>query len=190
MSPRVPDAPEGLDRMGFDRTGLDRMWAGWRTEYIDAVVGEGAARVDACLFCALGDAEPDEALVIVRGDDCYAVLNAYPYTSGHMMVVPNRHVGELDDLTAQEATRVMAMTQQATTAIRAAYAPEGMNVGMNLGRAAGAGIPGHLHVHVLPRWSADTNFMTSVAESRVLPEPLSKALERLRAAWPSPGPRS
>ncbi len=168
---------------------LERLWAGWRTEYIDAVFGD-ATEPDAtsdrgCLFCALPSADPDEALVIVRGQYAYAVLNAYPYTSGHLMVVPIRHLGELDALDADEAAEVMTMTQQATTAIRTAYAPQGMNVGMNLGRAAGAGIPGHLHVHVLPRWVGDTNFMTSVAESRVLPEPLSKALERLRAAWPS-----
>jgi len=169
---------------------LERLWAGWRTEYIDTVIGEGEDRVAACLFCALPDVEPDEALVIVRDDHAYSVLNAYPYTSGHLMVVPVRHVGELDELREEEAHQVMAMTQAATTAIRDAYAPEGMNVGMNLGRAAGAGIPGHLHVHVLPRWAGDTNFMTSVAESRVLPEPLSKALVRLRAAWPSAGARS
>ncbi|HEU5301943.1 MAG TPA: HIT domain-containing protein [Acidimicrobiia bacterium] len=168
---------------------LERLWAGWRTEYIDTVIGEGEDHLDACLFCALPDVEPDEALVIVRDEHAYAVLNAYPYTSGHLMVVPVRHVGELDELRDDEAHQVMAMTQAATTAIRAAYAPQGMNVGMNLGRAAGAGIPGHLHVHVLPRWGGDTNFMTSVAESRVLPEPLSKALERLRAAWPSAGAR-
>lgn len=166
---------------------LERLWAGWRTEYIDTVIGEDTDRVDACLFCALPDVEADEALVIVRERHAYAVLNAYPYTSGHLMVVPTRHVGELDELSADEAVEVMSMTQQATTAIRRAYDPEGMNVGMNLGRAAGAGIPGHLHVHVLPRWGGDTNFMTSVAESRVLPEPLSKALDRLRDAWPSAG---
>lgn len=169
---------------------LERLWAGWRTEYIDAVIGEGADGGDACLFCALPDVEPDEALVIVAGVHAYAVLNAYPYTSGHLMVVPSRHVGELDDLDVDEAAAVMTLTQQATTALRRAYAPQGMNVGMNLGRAAGAGIPGHLHVHVLPRWAGDTNFMTSVAESRVLPEPLSKALDRLRAAWPSAESRS
>lgn len=169
---------------------LERLWAGWRTEYIDTVIGEGEDQVAACLFCALPDADPDDALVIIRDDHAYAVLNAYPYTSGHLMVVPVRHVGELDELRDEEAHQVMAMTQAATTAMRDAYAPEGMNVGMNLGRAAGAGIPGHLHVHVLPRWAGDTNFMTSVAESRVLPEPLPKALERLRAAWPSAGARS
>ncbi|MFO7589535.1 MAG: HIT domain-containing protein [Acidimicrobiia bacterium] len=169
---------------------LERLWAGWRSEYIDAVIGDGADRVDVCLFCALPDVEPDEALVIVRDQHAYAVLNAYPYTSGHLMVVPVRHVGELDDLREDEARQVMTMTQHATTAIRAAYAPQGMNVGMNLGRAAGAGIPGHLHVHVLPRWAGDTNFLTSVAEARVMPEPLSKALERLRAAWPSTGAHS
>ena len=169
---------------------LERLWAGWRTEYIDTVVGPDATQDENCLFCALPGVEPDEALIVLRRDHAYAVLNAYPYTSGHVMVVPIRHVAELDDLDDDEAREVMTMTQQATTAIRTAYSPEGMNVGMNLGRAAGAGVPGHLHVHVLPRWAGDTNFMTSVAEARVLPEPLSKALERLRAAWPSAESRS
>lgn len=173
--------------------GLERLWAGWRTEYIDAVVGTDHATDAAapdCLFCILPASDRDEALVVVREPHAYVVLNAYPYTSGHLMVVPVRHVAELDELDDDEARGVMTLTQQATTAIRVAYLPQGMNVGMNLGRAAGAGVPGHLHVHVLPRWAGDTNFMTSVAEARVLPEPLSKALERLRAAWPAADGRS
>ncbi len=120
-----------------------------------------------------------------RDEATFAVLNAYPYTSGHVMVAPVRHEAELDGLDDAEARSLMAMMQRATTAVRAAYTPEGMNVGLNIGRAGGAGVPGHLHVHVLPRWAGDTNFMTSVAETRVLPEPLAATLEKLRAAWPS-----
>jgi ATP adenylyltransferase len=100
-------------------------------------------------------------------------------------VTPVRHVGELEALSADEAAAVMGMTQHATAAMKAAYQPQGVNVGINLGRAAGAGVPGHLHLHVLPRWVGDTNFMTSVAEARVLPEPLDRSLEKLRAAWPA-----
>ena len=166
---------------------LERLWAGWRAEYIDAVVGSSPDSDPAveCLFCGLFRSDPDDAQVVARGEHAYAVLNAFPYTSGHLMVVPNRHEARLECLDAEEAQSVMTMMQHATLAVRAAYAPEGINLGMNLGRAAGAGIPDHLHVHVLPRWTSDTNFMTSVAEARILPEALSRTLERLRAAWPA-----
>jgi ATP adenylyltransferase len=165
---------------------LERLWAGWRSAYIAEVVAvpPGSASPEDCLFCVLGAATPDEAQIVARDETTFAVLNAYPYTSGHVMVAPLRHEGALDGLDRDEANAVMAMTQRATAAVRTAYAPDGINVGMNLGRAAGAGVPGHLHVHVLPRWVGDTNFMTSVAETRVMPESLTTTLERLRAAWP------
>jgi len=165
---------------------LERLWAGWRAEYITEVVAAqlDVAASDDCLFCALGVASPEESWIVARDETTFVVLNAYPYTSGHLMVVPLRHEGALDGLDRDEANAVMAMTQRAATAVRSAYAPDGINVGMNLGRAAGAGVPGHLHVHVLPRWVGDTNFMTSVAETRVMPESLTTTLERLRAAWP------
>jgi ATP adenylyltransferase len=163
---------------------LERLWAGWRASYI-----EGVANVepppDECLFCTLRDSTSDDDQVVARGPLSFAVLNLYPYASGHLLVAPNRHVGDLEQLNPEEANALMAMTQQATVALKAAYQPDGMNVGLNLGRAAGAGIPGHLHVHVVPRWLGDTNFMTSVAEARVLPEPLSRSFERLRAVWPT-----
>ena len=162
---------------------LDRLWAGWRLHYVD-----GAAREPnegQCLFCGLGSMDPSGADVIAENDDVYVVPNAYPYTSGHLLVVPRRHVAALDALDAREAGLLMEMMRSAATAVTAAYRPDGINIGMNLGRAAEAGIPGHLHVHVLPRWHADTNFMTSVAEARVLPESLPDTLERLRAAWPT-----
>lgn len=162
---------------------LERLWAGWRAGYIEGVTTSSPG--DECLFCGLARAEPDDAQLLARDELAFSVLNAYPYTSGHLMVVPLRHEGELDGLGAEEADAVMVMTQQATTALRAAYRPDGINVGINLGRAAGAGVPGHLHVHVLPRWDGDTNFLTSVAEARVLPEALSRSRERLRDAWPA-----
>jgi ATP adenylyltransferase len=162
--------------------GLERLWAGWRLPYVEAADAEHGA--GPCVFCRLGAADdPDEALVVRRGTRVYVVLNAYPYTSGHLMVVPVRHEGELDALDADEAAEVMALTQQAVAAVRRAYGADGVNVGINLGAAAGAGVPGHLHVHVVPRWHADTNFMTAVAETRVLPEALGRSLARLRAAW-------
>jgi ATP adenylyltransferase len=161
---------------------LGRLWAGWRSAYIEGVT---AGEPDRCLFCALAAADDDEGRIVAREPGAFAALNAYPYTSGHVLVAPLHHVGELEALTADEAAAVMRTTQHATAAVKAAYQPDGVNVGVNLGRAAGAGVPGHLHLHVLPRWVGDTNFMTSVAEARVLPEALDRSLERLRAAWPA-----
>jgi ATP adenylyltransferase len=112
-------------------------------------------------------------------------MNAYPYTSGHLMVAPLRHESTLAGLTRDEAVAVMSLVQDANVAVTAAYRPDGLNVGANIGRAAGAGVPGHVHVHVLPRWAGDTNFMTTVAEARVLPEPLDLSYEKLRAEWPA-----
>lgn len=163
---------------------LHRLWAGWRSSYIEGVANVEPSD-DGCVFCALAASTSDNGQVLARGPLTFAVLNLYPYTSGHLLVTPNRHVGDLDALTTDEANAVMAMTRQANTALNDAYHPDGVNVGLNLGRAAGAGMPGHLHVHVVPRWLGDTNFMTSVAEARVLPETLSRSFERLKAAWPT-----
>jgi ATP adenylyltransferase len=131
------------------------------------------------------EANEKDALVLARNDLVFAVLNAYPYTSGHLMVAPVRHVGALSALSRDEAASLMLMTQDATVALERAYGPDGVNIGANLGRAAGAGIPGHVHLHALPRWIGDTNFMTTIAEARVLPEPLSKSWDKLKAAWPA-----
>jgi ATP adenylyltransferase len=160
---------------------LDRLWAGWRGEYIATATGSNQDG-DACVFCRiLASGEPDETTYVLWRDDLtVAILNAYPYTSGHLMVMPVRHVGALADLTDAEADRVFAGVRRAVAAVESAYQPEGMNVGLNLGKAAGAGIPGHLHVHVVPRWNGDTNFMTAVAETRVLPESLHTTWSRLK----------
>lgn len=167
---------------------LDRLWAGWRSTYIDSVTDGGPPAGD-CVFCAIltSGLPPEETLVVWRGHRCAAVLNAYPYTSGHLMVMPVRHLGELASVNGQERVELWDAVHAGVAAVTAAYQPEGVNIGVNLGRAAGAGVPGHLHVHVLPRWSGDTNFMTTVAEARVLPEPLSRAREKLSAAWPALG---
>jgi ATP adenylyltransferase len=120
-----------------------------------------------------------------RGQWCAAVLNAYPYTSGHLMVMPVRHVGEIEDLDDDEMTELWAGVRDAVLALKAAYRPDGINVGLNLGRSAGAGVPGHLHVHALPRWDGDTNFMTTVAGARVMPETLADSQAKVGAAWPT-----
>ena len=165
---------------------LERLWAGWRTGYIDDVATQAARDgTEGCVFCRLAEApDEEEAMVLARDEHVFAVMNLYPYTSGHVMVAPRRHEGSLGSLSRDEANALMAMTQDATVALDRAYTPDGLNVGLNLGRAAGAGIPGHLHLHALPRWAGDTNFMTTVAEARVLNEPLSKSWAKLKAAWP------
>jgi ATP adenylyltransferase len=164
---------------------MDRLWAGWRSGYV-AAAGNGALAGEGSIFRRIVDAGlPDaETHVVWRGEVTFALLNAYPYTCGHLLVMPYREVGELEDLTPDESAELWTATRAAVTAIKAAYRPQGVNVGLNLGEAAGAGIPSHLHVHVLPRWNADSNFMTSVAETRVLPESLDETWRKLRDAWP------
>ncbi|MHB1445770.1 MAG: HIT family protein [Acidimicrobiales bacterium] len=175
---------------------LERLWAGWRSEYIESVtdpaagsgVPSGSAGAQSCVMCRLADADEsmEDGHVLWRGSLAAAALNAFPYTSGHLMVMPRRHVGDLESLEPEESAQLWSAVTTAVVAVKAAYRPEGLNVGINLGRAAGAGIPGHLHVHVLPRWAGDSNFMTSVAEARVMPETLSRSAQRLRAAWRGP----
>jgi ATP adenylyltransferase len=139
------------------------------------------------VFCRiLNSGLPDaESHVLWRhpGGRVIALLNAYPYTSGHLMVMPVRHVADLEALEAGELDEIMEGVSAAARALKAAYRPDGLNLGANLGEAAGAGVPGHLHLHVLPRWSGDTNFMTAVADTRVLPEALSASAARVRGAW-------
>lgn len=165
--------------------GLEHLWAGWRSSYIEGVAQQPPAGDDGqCLFERLNQGPDDEHLVLARNEHAFAVMNAFPYTSGHLMVAPLRHESTLIGLSREEASALMALVQDANAALVAAYRPEGVNVGANIGRAAGAGVPGHFHVHVLPRWTGDTNFMTSIAEARVLPEPLTHSYEKLRAEWP------
>ena len=165
---------------------LEQLWAGWRGEYVRfATEAERSGTDDGCVFCAIaasGAPSPENGMVW-RGELSFAVLNAYPYASGHLLVLPLRHLSELDELTPEESAELWAATRAAARAITRAYTPDGINMGANLGRAAGAGIPRHLHLHVLPRWSGDTNFMTSVASVRVIPESLAGAWEKLRPAW-------
>ena len=131
--------------------------------------------VAGCIFCDAGD-----DLVLIRGRACYAILNLYPYNNGHLMIVPNRHVGTLRAATDEELRELMRLTRHAEIALTEAYQPQGINVGMNLGRSAGAGIVDHLHVHLVPRWTGDTNFMSVVGNVRVLPEELGETAKRLR----------
>jgi ATP adenylyltransferase len=162
---------------------LERLWAGWRSDYVS---DPDTGREDkGCVMCNLVAAADDHAaLVLERTPTTIAMMNLYPYGSGHLMVAPVRHVASYEDLSDDENIDIARAQLRALRAIRAAYGPDGVNVGANLGRAAGAGVPGHLHVHLLPRWNGDTNFMTTVAEVRVLPESLRAGYDKLQAAWP------
>jgi len=162
---------------------LEHLWAGWRNEYV--VTADASHDSDPCIFCRiLNSGLPDDQTYVVwRGERSFVILNAYPYTSGHLMVMPLRHVSELDELTGEEGDDLFRVLRHAVQAVKDAYDPGGFNVGANLGRAAGAGIPGHLHLHVLPRWAGDTNFMTAIAETRVLPESLPATWAKLRDVW-------
>jgi diadenosine tetraphosphate (Ap4A) HIT family hydrolase len=165
---------------------LERLWAGWRSRYVSELAGVGDGECFLCALCAL-PSDTDwsaETLVLERTDLTVTVMNLYPYGSGHLLVAPCRHEAALEELSDAEATALMAAVRRAVRAIKSAYGPDGVNVGMNLGAAAGAGVPGHLHVHALPRWQGDTNFMTAVAEVRVLPEDLATGWSKLRTVWP------
>jgi diadenosine tetraphosphate (Ap4A) HIT family hydrolase len=170
---------------------LENLWAGWRHDYIQSATereraGELAHDEASCVFCRIAASGPPSVdnLVVWRGQWSFVVLNAYPYSSGHVLVMPLRHVGGLGELTEAESAEVWEATRHAVRAIDQAYDPDGLNMGANLGRAAGAGIPAHVHLHVLPRWSGDTNFMTSIAGARVMPETLPLAWKKLSEAWP------
>jgi ATP adenylyltransferase len=142
------------------------------------VTGSSGATTD-CIFCATSEAGRDE-LILVRGRLCYVILNLYPYNNGHVMVAPNRHVANLATMTSDEQVELMRLTRHAEIALTEAYQPQGLNVGINLGRPAGAGVLDHLHVHLVPRWNGDTNFMTVVGNVRVLPEDLGATAAKLR----------
>jgi len=169
---------------------LEHLWAGWRSDYIvsaaqggnQAPAGESGSVFSRILASGLSD---DECNIVFRGVTCFAILNAFPYNSGHVLVMPYREVADLEFLSGPEHAELFALVVTAVRAVKSAYRPHGVNVGFNLGEAAGAGVTGHLHAHVVPRWNADSNFMTSVAETRVLPEALPVTLAKLRAAWPS-----
>jgi ATP adenylyltransferase len=136
--------------------------------------------VPGCVFCEALRGESDQSLIVFRGTSCFVILNLYPYNNGHVMVVPLRHVARLADLSLDEATEMMGLTRAVEMALQELYQPHGFNMGLNLGKSAGAGVLDHLHMHVVPRWHGDTNFMTVVGQTRVLPEELAHTAERLR----------
>jgi ATP adenylyltransferase len=159
---------------------VDHLWAGWRAEYIS---GNARPQKGQCVLCELAKLGDEEARIVFRDSSVYVVMNAYPYTSGHVMVVPNRHEGELPNLSPDESTQLWLNVNRTIDAIKIALTPQGFNVGLNLGQASGAGFADHLHVHVVPRWSGDTNFTSALADTRVLPEALDVTAKKIRDAW-------
>ena len=158
---------------------MDYLWTPWRYNYVT-----NAEKIPGCIFCDALKAKDDEQVRIVfRGQRCFIILNTFPYTSGHVMVVPNAHVDELQKLPEDAAQEMMALSQRTEGVLRAIYRPDGVNLGMNIGKAAGAGVAGHIHMHVLPRWVADANFVSVVGETRILPEELDVTWKRMRRAF-------
>ena len=154
---------------------MERLYSPWRLAYVTAASGESSG---ACIFCEA--LRRDDALILHRGTHAFVILNLYPYNNGHLMVVPMRHVARLADARPEELSELMALTRTAEMALTEAYAPHGLNMGLNLGKPAGAGVLDHLHMHVVPRWNGDTNFMSVVGETRVLPEELPVTAGKLR----------
>jgi len=157
---------------------MDRLWSPWRLQYVSST-GESHG----CVFCDVQAGSGAGSLLLHRGSSCFVILNLFPYNSGHLMIVPNRHIATLSAASHAERCEMMDLTRVAEQALTEAYRPQGLNVGMNLGRSAGAGIVDHMHIHVVPRWNGDTNFMTVVGEVRVLPEDMVQTAERLRPVF-------
>jgi ATP adenylyltransferase len=157
---------------------VERLYASWRYAYVTR--GDDAG---ACVFCVAQERAEGDALIVFDGRAAFVILNLFPYNPGHLMVLPRRHVARLADLTRDELVEIAELTQIAELALTEVYQPQGINVGVNLGRPAGAGVADHLHTHLVPRWTGDTNFMTIVGGTRVLPEELTQTAERLRPVF-------
>lgn len=158
---------------------MENLWSPWRMKYVT-----DTDNPDGCVFCTAPAQADDLAnLIVHRGKECFAILNRYPYTSGHLMVVPFAHVSSIELLTPEVRAELFEMVNHAIGVLREVYHPNGFNVGINMGEAAGAGIAEHAHVHIVPRWAGDTSFMSTVGETRVIPEELGVTWQRIRSAW-------
>ncbi len=159
----------------------ERIWAPWRLQYVKDASKDSA---DECIFCAKPGEDDDEAnLIVHRGERCFVILNLYPYTNGHLMVAPYEHTASLPELDADTVAEMMALAQRSMRLLESAYQPHGYNVGFNQGRVAGAGVEHHIHMHVVPRWGGDTNFMPVLADVRVMPQTLEQTYETLRGGF-------
>ena len=159
---------------------MRQLWAPWRLEYV-----QSAGEEQGCVFCRAGEGDDEERLVVVRGAHAFVLLNKYPYASGHLMVAPFRHEAEFGGLSAEEALEVHRLAALGLAALGETMGPQGFNLGWNLGRIAGAGVIDHVHLHVVPRWAGDTNFMPVLADVKVLPEALEATRQKLVDAWPA-----
>jgi len=160
----------------YNQEVVDHLWTPWRMAYLC-----GEEKIPGgCIFCAKPQLEDAEAHLLYRGQLCYVIINRFPYNNGHLMVVPYAHVSSLEDLDADTLSEWMALTQLSLRVLREAYSPQGFNVGLNIGGAAGAGVAEHVHLHIVPRWGGDTNYMTTLSQTRVIPEWLDQIYERLR----------
>ena len=159
---------------------MDYLWTPWRYAYVT-----GADQATSCIFCNAPKESDERAHIVLRATNCYVILNTYPYTNGHVMIVPYTHLDELQKLPPETAQEMMSLSQRMEGVLRRLYRPDGINLGMNLGKAAGAGVAGHIHMHILPRWIADANFISVIGETRVLPEALEVTWERIREALQS-----
>ena len=157
-----------------------QLWAPWRLEYI-----KQAHEEDGCFFCRAAEGPDDEGLVVHRGERAFVILNKFPYSSGHLLVAPFRHIGDFGDLEDDEALEIHRLAAEGLGALAVVYEPQGYNLGWNLGRIAGAGVLDHVHEHVVPRWAGDTNFMPVLADVKVLPEHLAETRKRLADVWPT-----
>jgi len=158
---------------------VDVLWSPWRYDYI---TGSGPARSSGCVFCEIlnGSASDEEKFILKRAEFNFVILNIYPYATGHLLIVPYAHIAKLNEIDKPTSDELMDITKSSQRALGEVYQPEGFNLGMNLGKSAGAGVAGHLHMHVLPRWPGDVNFMTSVAQTRTIPENLRTTYDKLR----------
>jgi ATP adenylyltransferase len=159
---------------------MERLWAPWRLEYI-----QSADEQPGCVFCRAAGLGDEEGLVIHRGELAFVLLNRYPYAGGHLMVAPFRHVAEFGDLTSEEALEIHRLAATGLGVLANVMSPQGFNLGWNLGRIAGAGVVDHVHMHVVPRWAGDTNFMPVLADVKVMPQALAETRRKLAAAWPA-----
>jgi ATP adenylyltransferase len=158
---------------------MERLWAPWRLEYV-----QGADEQEGCVFCRAAEGDDETELIVRRGELAFVLLNKFPYSSGHLLVAPYRHGANFDGLDTAEILEIHQLGAQGLGALRSVYKPEGFNLGWNIGRIAGAGIPDHGHLHVVPRWGGDTNFMPVLADVKVIPEHLVATRARLAEAWP------
>jgi ATP adenylyltransferase len=163
---------------------MERLWNPWRMAYIESARDHDPSDPGACVFCdILSQGDDEKVFILTRTDHAFAVMNIYPYNPGHLLIAPQRHAASMEDLDAAELAETSALQQQALSVLREEMAPDGFNIGMNLGRVAGAGIPGHVHWHVVPRWNGDSNFMSVTGETRMLPEALGNTYSKLRARF-------